>query len=70
MLNIMARICGVCGKGSQVITPRKLLRAHRNPTTKQRRYPNLQTLRVAGSKLRLCTRCLKTLKRKAEKQTA
>lgn len=66
----MARICGVCGKGSQIIIPRKHLRAHYNPTTKQRRYPNLQTLRLGGMKLRLCTRCLKTVKRQAAKQAA
>lgn len=64
----MARICGICGKGSQVVTPRKLLRAHYNPTSKQRRYPNLQTLRISGTKLRLCTRCLKTMKRKVAQQ--
>ena len=66
----MARICGVCGKGSIVITPRKLLLAHQNPTTKQRRYPNLQTLRITGAKLRLCTRCLKTMKKKMVQQGA
>ena len=66
----MARVCGVCGKGSQIITPRKLLRAHYNPTTKQRRYPNLQSLRIAGTRLKLCTRCLKTVKRQIAKQTA
>ena len=45
------------------ITPRKLLRGNLNPTTKQRRFPNLQTLRIEGGKLRVCTRCLRTLKR-------
>jgi ribosomal protein L28 len=63
----MARICDVCGKGSMIVTPRKLLRGNLNPTTKQRKYPNLQTLRLRGTKLRLCTRCLKTVKREAEK---
>ncbi|MBI4121944.1 MAG: 50S ribosomal protein L28 [Parcubacteria group bacterium] len=66
----MARVCDVCGKGSLIITPRKLLRAHRNPTTKQRRYPNLQPRRIAGMKIKLCTRCLKTAKRDTAKEIA
>lgn len=64
----MSRICDICGKGSMIITPRKLLRGNLNPTSKQRKYPNLQTLRVQGGKLKVCTRCLKTLKREAKKE--
>lgn len=64
----MSRICQVCGKGSMMVTPRKFLRAHYNPTEKKRRYPNLQTLRLAGSKMKLCTRCLKNVKRQVAKQ--
>lgn len=50
-----------------IITPRKFLRAHYNPTEKKRSYPNLQVLRMGGSKMKLCTRCLKNVKRKVAK---
>lgn len=53
-----------------IVTPRKLLRGNLNPTSKQRKYPNLQTLRFGGGKIKVCTRCLKTLKREAEKMKA
>lgn len=63
----MSRVCEVCGKGSMIVTPRKLLRGNLNPTTKQRKYPNLQTLRYGGGKIKACTRCLRTLKREVAK---
>ncbi len=66
----MSRMCELCGKGSMIVTPRKLLRGNLNPTSKQRKYPNLQTLRFGGGKIKVCTRCLKTLKREAEKMKA
>jgi len=64
----MARMCDICGKGSMIVTPRKLLRGNLNPTSKQRKYPNLQTLRMPGGKLRLCTRCLRTIKRDIQEE--
>lgn len=64
----MSRICDVCGKGPIVITPRKLLRGNWNPTTKQRKFPNLQTLHVQGKKIKACTNCLRTLKKDVAKQ--
>jgi ribosomal protein L28 len=63
----MARICDTCGKGSMIITPRKLLRGNMNPTTKQRKFPNLQTLRYEGGKMKVCTRCLRSIKRDFKK---
>ena len=59
----MARTCELCGKGGMIITPRKLLRGNLNPTTKHKKLPNLQTLRLEGGKLKVCTRCLRTLKK-------
>lgn len=61
-------MCDICGKGSMMITPRKLLRGNWNPTPKTRKYPNLQTLRIQGKKIKSCTRCLRTLKREIEKE--
>ena len=63
----MSRQCDICGKGSMIIMPRKLLRGNLNPTAKKRKYPNIQSLRVEGGKLKVCTRCLRTLKRDISK---
>lgn len=66
----MSRICDLCGKGSMIVTPRKLLRGNLNPTSKQRKFPNLQTLRYGGGKVKACTRCLRSLKRDLDKLEA
>ncbi|MEX0877305.1 MAG: hypothetical protein WDZ40_00385, partial [Candidatus Spechtbacterales bacterium] len=55
----------VCGKDSQMEGKRKLLRGHYNPTTKKRKYANLQWLRLdSGSRVKVCTRCKKTAVKK------
>jgi ribosomal protein L28 len=69
-LNHMSRVCEVCGKGSMMVTKRKLLRGNLNPTSKRRKFPNLQTLRLGGGKVKACTRCLRTLKREVAKMEA
>lgn len=56
----MSRVCDVCGRG-----PKKAVsRSHSNIATKRRQYINLQTKNVAGTKAKVCTRCLKTLAKK------
>lgn len=46
-------------------TTRVLLRGHYNPTSKSKRYPNLQWAKVAGKRTKICTDCIKTLNRAA-----
>ncbi len=69
------RQCANCGKGSQMGGTRRLLRGHYNPTTKSRKYPNLQLARlplrgtsgqakVGGVRKLICVQCIKTLNRK------
>ena len=61
------KICAICGKKSQVGGKRKLLRVHYNPTTKVRRRPNLQWVRLprakagyaAGVRVLACAKCIK-----------
>ncbi|MDD5590265.1 MAG: L28 family ribosomal protein, partial [Candidatus Portnoybacteria bacterium] len=63
----MAQSCAVCGKQSQMSTVRVKLRGKFNPTSKTRRYPNLQWARLAnGKRVKVCTRCMK--KKLAEKK--
>jgi ribosomal protein L28 len=69
----MAKICSICGKGSKVFGVRKKLRGKYNPTTKRRKYPNLQWVRIpqdikkekfkkfAGKRVLACTKCIKAL---------
>ena len=66
----MSRMCDICAKGPKSIVPRKLLRGNWNPTGKKRKFPNLQTYRHEGGKIKLCTTCLKTIKRDQKKQQA
>jgi large subunit ribosomal protein L28 len=59
-MEIMARVCTVCGKGP--VTGNNV--SHANNRTKRRWYPNLQTVRVlvegAPRRVRVCTQCLKS----------
>ena len=53
----MARICDRCGRGSN----RGMSRSHSNIATKRQQFANLQTKRIGGQKMSLCTKCLKTM---------
>ena len=44
-----------------MVTTRKLLRGHYNPTSRVKRYPNLQWASVGGKRIKICTDCIKTL---------
>lgn len=71
----MAKVCEICGKGSKVFGVRKKLRGKYNPTTKRRKYPNLQWLKIpkdvklkkyrpfANQRVLACTKCIKRLKK-------
>ena len=47
------RMCAICGKGSVMGGKRKLLRGHYNLTKTERKYPNLQWVRLPASPTRL-----------------
>jgi len=57
--------CPLCGKKSMMVTKRKLLRGHYNPTKKYRQYPNLQWAKVQTPKgikrMKICTSCIKRM---------
>jgi len=58
----MAKTCTICDKGTQVGGgySNRVRATQFNPTGKRRRYPNLQWARKAdGSRIKICTRCLK-----------
>ena len=68
------KTCAICGKRSAMGGKRKLLRGHYNPTTKRRRRPNLQWVRLpeakagyaAGERIRACTKCIKAFSKAAK----
>jgi ribosomal protein L28 len=55
----MARKCDLCGRGST----KDASRSHSNIKTTKRQHINLQAKNVAGTKLKVCTKCIKTVKK-------
>jgi large subunit ribosomal protein L28 len=56
----MARRCDACGRGPMT----GHTRSHSNIATKVRRMVNLQTKTLGGVKMKVCTRCIRTLSAK------
>jgi len=64
-------MCTICGKGSIMAGKRKLLRGHYNLTKTERKYPNLQWVRLPasvtvganGKRVKGCVQCQRTLRR-------
>ena len=58
----MAKTCTICNKTSGMIVKRKLLRGNYNPTSKKRKYPNLQWVNLKnGKRVKACAKCIKAL---------
>jgi ribosomal protein L28 len=69
----MKKECQICGKTSHNFKKLNKLRGKYNPSTKKRRYPNLQWTKVplgtekknykkfAGKRILACTKCIKAL---------
>lgn len=55
----MSKVCQTCGKGPT--TGNNV--SHSNRHTRRRFLPNLVTKRFDGLKVKLCTACLRTLRR-------
>ncbi|MCX6746382.1 MAG: 50S ribosomal protein L28 [Candidatus Parcubacteria bacterium] len=52
----MSRTCEICGRGPMTGASR----SHSNIKTLKRKFINLQTKKIDGKKIRICTSCLKT----------
>lgn len=58
----MSRRCTICGKKSMITVTRKKLRGNYNPTSKKRKYPNLQWVHLTnGKRVKACAKCIKTM---------
>ncbi|MCK4554204.1 50S ribosomal protein L28 [Candidatus Parcubacteria bacterium] len=53
----MSKKCDLCGRGST----KDAARSHSNIKTIKRQYINLQTKTIDGKKMKVCTKCLKTM---------
>jgi len=58
----MGKKCDVCGRSST----KGASRSHSNIKTLKRQNINLQTKNIMGIKAKVCTRCLKTMKKNEE----
>ncbi|MFH1413070.1 MAG: bL28 family ribosomal protein [bacterium] len=56
----MIKKCDLCGRGAT----KGAKRSHSNIKTLKRQHINLQTKRIYGKKMTICTKCIKTLSRK------
>ena len=55
----MAKRCDVCGRGST----KGMKRSHSNVKTLKRQNINLQPRKIEGEKKKICTSCLRTMKK-------
>ncbi|MFC1613466.1 50S ribosomal protein L28 [Patescibacteria group bacterium] len=55
----MSRQCDICQKKPKTAVSR----SHSNIATKRKQYPNLQSKKMNGVKMKLCSTCIKTLKK-------
>ena len=56
----MAKVCDLCGRGSM----RDASRSHSNIKTLKRQHINLQTRKFEGVSMKICTKCIKSIKNK------
>jgi len=57
--------CAICGKKSIMVQRLVKLRGKYNPTTKKRKYPNLQWVKLpSGKRVLACTKCIKALSKR------
>lgn len=57
----MAQVCEVCGRGT--ITGHNV--SHSKVKTKRTMRVNLQSKKIEGKKLKICTSCIKTYKKQS-----
>jgi len=58
----MPRVCQLCGRGTK--TTNNV--SHSNLKTKRKQKINLQTKKINGAKIKICTSCLKTKTKKLQ----
>lgn len=59
----MAKVCSICGRG----TTTGYLKSHSQRKTKRTIGINLQTKKINGKSVKICTRCIKQLAKPLKK---
>lgn len=59
----MSKKCDACGRGST----KDASRSHSNIKTIKRQHVNLQTKKIIGGTIKICTKCIKTLDKEPKK---
>lgn len=59
----MSKRCDICGRKPQSA----IKRSHSHIATKTRKFLNLQSKKIDGKKLKVCTKCIKTMSKPAKK---
>ncbi len=68
MKNTPMRQCAICGKSYTYSIARKKIRSKYDPVNRKKTKANLQWFRLpSGKRVKVCTRCMKNLKREAVK---
>ena len=58
----MSKVCDICKRG----TTSGFLRSHSNMKSKRKVMINLQSKKIDGKRLKVCTKCIKTLAKKSK----
>ncbi|MDD5043606.1 MAG: 50S ribosomal protein L28 [Patescibacteria group bacterium] len=58
----MSRRCDVCHRKPKTVVSR----SHSNIATKRKQFLNLQNKTIGGKRIKICSRCLKTMAKKAK----
>ncbi|MBU1131637.1 50S ribosomal protein L28 [Patescibacteria group bacterium] len=53
----MSKICEICQRGPRA----SVSRSHSNVATKTRQLINLQSKKIDGKRISICTKCIKTM---------
>ena len=61
----MSKICQICSKKAMSGNSR----SHSNISSKRKMSVNLQTKKIDGQKMTVCTSCIKTINKKKKQQT-
>ena len=58
----MARTCDICGRGTKA----SFSKSHANNKTKTTNKINLQSKKINGQRVKICTKCIKSLAKKSK----
>ena len=58
----MSKVCEICGRGTRAT----FSKSHANNKTKTTNKINLQSKKINGKRVKICTKCIKNLAKKSK----